>query len=369
MKRELYTASSLFIVVLSVLAVRFYTIDHSQTMEWGYVNAGAINPYYGTNPPLGFRPLMPVLLNLSGIVPKAGELFIPILSALIMCMVFYVFLRVYGMPSMESAMGTVFLACSPGIPDMLKEFCINHVDTASHILILIALIGIIKENHTLFSLATVVGTFNREWALVLIPAWYLYHYGFTVSSKSILLLLRVTLPAAAVYWMVREIYFPNTAIGVMQHDLQALLSPDETATVRYYWQELMRTGLQGMYGRIVSDEFYQYGLIAFSPALWIYWQTADKRWIRLSLYYLLICLIQFAIAADVWRLSFYMFPVILTALTEWIYIIGNQKDRKTQSLYFILTLLLLTFSSSSIAALMMITTASAWSLRYLEEQK
>lgn len=364
MNIDRHIAASVFILVLITLAVRFSWIDHSQTMEWGYVNAGAINPYYGTNPPLGFRPLMPVLLNLIRVIPKAGEPLIPILSATVMCMFFYVFLRVYGMPSIESAMGTVFLACSPGIPDLLKEFCINHVDTASHILILTALIAIIKGNHTLFSIATVVGTFNREWALVVIPGWYLYHYGFTVSSKSILLLLRVSLPAIAVYWMVREIYFPNTAIGVMQQDLHALLLPGETATFSFYWQELMRTGMQGLYNRIVSTEFFHYGLIAFSPVLLIQWKSNDTRWIRFSIYYLWVCLIQFAVAADVWRLSFYTFPIILTALTEWINAIGKQTNRKIQTLYIILILLLIALLPDSITALAMITGALGWSMRY-----
>lgn len=335
MKTERLVFLGLTLAVTLVMLFRFQHIDHSQTMDWGYVNAGAINPYYGTNPPLGYRPLMPVLLNLAGNVPKAGEPIIPVTSAVIMCMTFYVFLRLIGIAVTESMMGVIFLACSPGITDLLKEFCINHVDTTSHILILIALIGILKKNHTLFSLATLLGTFNREWALSLIPAWYLYHYGFSVNKQSILLLLRVAVPSVLVYVMVRHVYYPNTALGVMAHDVKALLPASEGSMFGYYYQEFLLKGWAGFRERVFSNEFYTYGMIAFTPVYIQLWKTMDRRWLYVNVYYSLVCVLQFMIAADVWRLSFYLFPIIATAFVQWLVLIHQTSDRKTQWMLFI----------------------------------
>lgn len=334
MNQERLVVLVLLLAVTLVMLLRFNHIDHTQTMEWGYVNAGAINPYYGTNPPLGYRPLMPMLLNFVGNVPKAGEPVIPVSAAVIMCMTFYGFLRLFGIPMIEAVMGIVFLTCSPGITDLLKEFCINHVDTASHILILFALIGIHKKNHTLFSLATLLGTFNREWALTLIPAWYLYHYGFSVSKQSILLLLRIAVPSLLVYVMVRHVYYPNTALGVMAQDVSALLPASEGSMFGYYYKEFMLKGWGGFYERVFSNECYTFGLIALTPVYLQLWKTIDRRWLVVSVYYLLVCILQFMIAADVWRLSFYMFPIILTAFVQWLVLIKQISDRKTQWMLF-----------------------------------
>lgn len=330
MKQEWLICAALTIGITLVMMMRFYVIDHTQTMEWGYVNAGAINPYYGTNPPLGYRPLMPALLNFIGTIPKAGEPMIPIAAAVVMCMVFYAFLRVYGIPVIESVMGTVFLVCSPGIADLLKEFCINHVDSASHILILVALIAIIKKNHALFSLATIIGTFNREWALTLIPAWYIYHYGFHINKQSLFLAARVTLPSLCVYWMVRDVYFPNTALGVMAQDTGTLAG--ETGSLRFYLNEFLSTGIRVWQDRVFSGDFYQYGMIALLPVMAGVWKKIDKRWLYLSLYYMLICILQLAIAADVWRLSFYLFPIILTLFAH--FLVQLNSNRYIQYIIF-----------------------------------
>lgn len=335
MKQERLVFMFLLMAVTVVMLCRFQQIDHMQTMEWGYVNAGAINPYYGTYPPLGYRPLMPVLLNLMGDVPKAGEPLIPISAVVVMCMTFYWFLRIFGIPLIEAVMGTVFLSCSPGITDLLKEFCINHVDTASHILIVIALIGIIKKNHTLFSIATIVGTFNREWALTLIPAWYVYHYGFSVNKQSILLMLRVAVPSVLVYVMVRYVYYPNTALGVMAHDVKALLPASEGSMFGYYYQEFLLKGWAGFRERVFSNEFYTFGMIALIQVYLSLWKTIDRRWLYVSVYYVLVCLLQLLIAADVWRLAFYLFPIIVTAFVQWLVLINQDFDRKTQWILFL----------------------------------
>lgn len=316
------------ISVLSILWLRYIHIDHRQTMQWGYVNSGAINPYYGTHPPLGYRPLMPVLLNRIGYIPAAGEAWLPIISAFTLCLVYVYFLQVYGLPFRESCMGGLLLACSPGMTDLLREFGINHVDTAAHVLILLALTAILLKQHTLFSIATLLGTFNREWALTLIPAWYLYHFGFRVSSASILLLLRVSIPSAVVFWMIRYVYFPYTALGVMTQDTGMTTAVSETSFIAYYWNEWSSGGFSQWMNRVFSTDFYQFGMIGLLP-VWIrVWKATDTGWKRLSLYYGLICILQLAVAADVWRLGFYLFPLVLTALVQWLYELRTHYPRK-----------------------------------------
>ncbi|RJP30154.1 MAG: hypothetical protein C4527_10055 [Candidatus Omnitrophota bacterium] len=320
----------LFLIVTVILSVRFLSIDHSATAEWGYVNAGAINPYYGISRPFGYRLLMPVFLNVVGIVPKPGEPWIPVPAAVLMCVLFYAFLRAVGFSRCESTFAALFLSLSGGMIDILKDFGINNTDASAHIFILLALWAMARRVDALFSFSVMLGVFNREWALVLLPAWYLFFYGFRVSGLSILRFLRVSLPSIAVYWMVRTIYFPHCALGVMGSDLSAIMPPSETTTLFYYWTELQTIDWSLFTNRLVSRNFYEFGLIALLPFAVRAFPFLLDGWKRVCIYYVFICILQFTVAADIWRLAFYLFPVLIPVFVLWLRWIGEQLGSRVQ---------------------------------------
>ncbi len=308
----------LFLVITLIMIIRYMFIDHTATAEWGYINAGAINPYYGVSRPFGYRLFMPVLLNMVGIVPKPGDALVPVSFAVIMCLFFYAFLRALQFNYIESAFGTIFLALVSGMTDLLRDFGINNTDTSSHIFILLALIAMIKKNDSLFSLATMLGVFNREWALVLIPAWYLYFYGFYINKHSILRLARISLPSIAVYLMIRYIYFPNCALGVMGRDLASIMPAFETTTFQYYLTQIKQINWSDFSSRVFSYSFYEFGLIPLLPFAVRAFIIIPREWKLVCLYYAALCVLQLTFTTDVWRLAFYLFPVMLPLFLYWL---------------------------------------------------
>jgi hypothetical protein len=71
-------------------------------------------------------------------------------------------------------------------------------------------------------------------------------------------------------------------------------------------------------------------MIALTPVYFSVWKEIDRRWFYVSVYYALVCVLQFMIAADVWRLSFYLFPIILTAFVQWLVLIKRHVIFNTQ---------------------------------------
>ncbi len=323
-----------WLVLLGLMAlcmsVRFAAIDHSQTAEWGYVNAGAVNPYYGVTRPLGYRVFMPVILNLSAIIPKPGEPLIPVTAAVLMGICFYLFLRALGFSMTVAAFGSAVLALSGGVTDLLRDFGINNADTSSHIFILVALWAMVKKNDPLFSIATMLGTFNREWALVLIPGWYIYTYGSKLSVYSIISFIRIALPSIGVYLMVRYVYFPHCVLGVMANDLGALMPASETTTLQYYLAQIGQSQWTEFRQRVLSTQFYEFGLIALLPFVIGGWRFCPAAWKRFCAYYTFLCIIQFTFVTDVWRLAFYLFPVVLSLYLYWLKAIGERLSERMQ---------------------------------------
>ena len=308
----------LWLGILGILILRCSWIDHSATMKWGYVNAGAVNPYYGVMRPLGYRLLMPVLLNLAGVIPKPGNALIPVLFTSGMCMAYYAFLRMLRFSIFLSSFGALFLACCGGITDLLKEFGINNADASCHLLILLSFCAMIKKQDALFSALTMLGVFNREWALVILPVWYIYNFGFSIAKNPVYRLIRVSLPSLAVYFLVRNLYFPNTALGVLGTDLADLLPKSETTTLQYYFSEASNLEWSTLISRFCSLQLLAYGLLGLLPYAVFGFKSAPAEWKRVFLLYSPLCMMQLLAATDIWRLAFYLFPVLITLYLYWI---------------------------------------------------
>ncbi|MBI1389215.1 MAG: hypothetical protein GC154_12280 [bacterium] len=300
------------------LGFRYQTIDHATTAEWGYVNAGAVNPYYGVPRPYGYRVLMAVLLNLAGVIPKPGEPLVPLTAAVLLIGVFYGFLRALRFPIQLAALGAILLTGCNGMLDLLKDFAINNTDTSSHILVLASLWAMAARNDALVSAMTLLGVFNREWALVLLPVWYLHRVGFKLNSAFAFRFARVSIPSILVYLMVRYIYFPNTALGVMSAELHSMLPPDESVTLAYYWFELGRASWSVFFHRVASMRFYEFSTMGLVPFALAGWRYAPYEWRRVFAFYAFLCVAQLYITTDVWRLAFYLFPVTIALLIYWL---------------------------------------------------
>lgn len=318
MKHELKLIGVLLVIITAILYVRYQWIDHSTTAQWGYVNSGAVNPYYGVNRPYGYRLLMSVLFNLVGLVPKPGDIVVPLSFAAVLCLVFYGFLRGVRFEWRFACLGAVLLCCSNGMIDLLRDFGINNIDTSSHILLLGAMWAMATGRDSLFSAFTLIGVFNREWALVMTPTWYLFHFGFSVSRESVTRFVRVATPSILVYLLVRHVYYPNTALGVMASELQSILPPTEASTRAYYLFELQQSSLGVFCERVYSMQFYEFGMIGLAPFAVAGFIQISKRWKRAIGFYASLCVFQLLITTDVWRLAFYLFPIMVGLYLCWL---------------------------------------------------
>ena len=131
---------------------------------------------------------------------------------------------------------------SDGLIDILREFAVHNVDAASHVLILLALTAMRTQQDALFSLATMLGVLNRI-ALVIIPGWYLYNYGFSLSTSNLLRWARVSLPSIAAYLLITQVYLPHTAISVIIQELEAVLPEFRIKSFDFYLRELRQLGI------------------------------------------------------------------------------------------------------------------------------
>ncbi|MDP8245729.1 MAG: hypothetical protein P9L94_16725 [Candidatus Hinthialibacter antarcticus] len=327
-KQESLILGVLLVLVLAILLLRYQWIDHSTTMQWGYVNSGAVNPYYGVNRPYGYRLLMSAFLNLAGVVPKPGEGLIPITFAVGLCLSFYGFLRGIRFDWPLASLGALLLCCSNGMIDLLKDFGINNTDTSSHILLLASFWAMAAGRDSLFSAFTLIGVFNREWALVMLPTWYLFHFGFSLSKTSIIRLVRVSAPSILVFLLIRFMYYPNIALGVMASELQDILPPTEAPTWAYYWFELQQSSLSIFGSRIASVQFYEFGLIGLAPFAVGGFLRVSAQWRRAIAFYGALCVLQLYFTTDVWRLAFYLFPVMLGLYLVWLKRASDQMNGK-----------------------------------------
>ncbi|MGI6455328.1 MAG: hypothetical protein ACOX5R_06845 [bacterium] len=318
MKPETQHWSLVFLLLLIILSIRFSLADHSGIPEVGYVAEMAKSPYYGAYRPFSNRVLLPVFFNLIGYLPKPGEPWMPVAGSVLMGLGTALLLRVLGFSWCWVWLGVLCFSLSDGLIDILREFAVHNVDAASHVLILLALTAMRTQQDALFSLATMLGVLNRDWALVIIPGWYLYNYGFSLSTSNLLRWARVSLPSIAAYLLITQVYLPHTAISVIIQELEAVLPEFRISTADFYLRELRQLGISFWTQSVFSPAFYQFAWVAFwAPAL-AGTRFAPRNWNIFSLYYLLICLLQFIVARDVWRLSFYLYPVVLSLLLFWL---------------------------------------------------
>ncbi len=327
-KHEWKIAAALLILITAVLYMRYQWIDHTTTAQWGYVNSGALNPYYGVNRPYGYRLLMSVVLSIVGVVPKPGEITVPLSFAVLLCICFYGCLRGLNFDWRLASVGALLLCCSNGMIDLLRDFGINNADTSSHILLLAAMWAMAAGRDSLFSAFTFLGVFNREWALVMVPTWYLYHYGFLITKVSIIRLVRIAAPSLAVYFLVRYVYYPNTALGVMAADLQAILPPTEAPTWNYYLFEMQNSSMAIFFNRVFSKPFYEFGMIGLTPSAIAGLFYISNQWKRAIAFYVSLCVLQLYFTTDVWRLAFYLFPVMIGLYLRWIRVVERMANRK-----------------------------------------
>lgn len=303
---------SLALLLILIFIYRFSQVSHEGIPHVGYVAEMAMSPYYGSYPPFSNRLLLPLVLHIAGYIPKPGEIWLPLLGSVFMGLTFALLLRIMGFKTEQILIALAIFAGSAGMIDILREFGVHNVDATSHIFILLALCGMILKNDSLVSLASILGVLNREWALAILPGWYLYHFGFRINSESMLRLLRVSLPALLIYLFISTLYYPNTATGVIIRNLQGLLPQARLSGLHFYAAEIDRLGYDHFFRSVISLNFYTFALIALWPFAILGFLRAPLAWRRFCIYYLIVTSLQFIIASDVWRLSFYLFPVVLS---------------------------------------------------------
>jgi len=278
-------------------------------------------------------------------------------------------LRSFQCTYLVSAFGVVLLALSAGLTDILKEFGVHNVDASSHILILLALIGMVKQNDSLFSLASMLGVFNREWALVILPGWYIYTYGFSINLHSILRTLRTCGPAILVYASMLWLYYPNTASGVISQELYALMPEFRQGSYAFYGFVFEHLGMSYWFESVFSQTFYHFALVILWPFAVLGFFYCSSKWQRFSIYYFVVCLAQFLVATDVWRLSFYLFPIVLSLTCCSLQKVIDHLPNAYMMFIFIFILLLFGFAAATLWALpfaLVLAVVIRWKIRTME---
>ncbi len=350
-RRETLWWLGIILFLLTISAWRYRGLEFTGVPTIGYVAEIAGNPYYGGNRPFSYRLLMPVIFNLVGYIPKPNEPLIPILGVLGMGVSLAALMRAFGCGYFISAFGVVLLGLSSGLTDILKEFGVHNVDASSHILILLAMYGMVKQNDALFSLASMLGVFNREWALAILPGWYLYTYGISMNIQSIMRTVRTCGPAIIIYASMLWLYYPNTASGVISEELNALMPQFRQGAYAFYGFVFERLGVSYWFESVFSSTFYKFALVSLWPFAALGLLCCSRGWMRFSLYYTIVCMAQFLVATDVWRLSFYLFPVVISLVGIWLQDVMRQWNRKYVGLIVLLILLLFGFLSAALWSL------------------
>ena len=112
------------------------------------------------------------------------------------------------------------------------------------------------------------GSSEQDWALVIIPGWYLYNYGFSLSTSNLLRWARVSLPSIAAYLLITQVYLPHTAISVIIQELEAVLPESDQYAFDFYLRELRLLGISFWTQSVFSPAFYQFAG-RFLRLLWL----------------------------------------------------------------------------------------------------
>lgn len=248
----------------------------------------------------GYRILMPYIAGLMPFDIDMNFYILTIILSLIIPFVFFRFVKVYGLKDDTSFYLTLlFLAGRYTFGFPVWDFYDIH-DLLTHILILIFLISMKKNNLILMTLILFIGVFNRETILFLVPS-ALYYYIFMLKDKkrSFNFFLS-TVPALIALITTRSLITTESAV---EKDIFYSFS-------KLHFDESNKLFGPATYYRIINT-FIPLTFIPF-----VFWETT-KRFFMENIHFLILILTYYSscfLAGDTERLIVPMFPVFFLLL-------------------------------------------------------
>lgn len=248
----------------------------------------------------GYRILMPYIAGLMPFDIDMNFYILTIILSLIIPLVFFRFLKVYGLKDDTSIYLTLlFLAGRYSFGFPVWDFYDIH-DLLTHILILLFLIGMKKNNLILMALILLIGIFNRETILFLVPS-ALYYYVFILKDKkrSFSFILSTVL----------------ALIGLLT--VRSLITTESAAEkdIFYSFSKLRFDETNKLFNPVtyyrILNTFIPLTLIPF-----VFWETT-KRFFKDNIHFLILILTYYSscfLAGDTERLIVPMFPVFFLLL-------------------------------------------------------
>mgnify|MGYP001766845678 CR=1 FL=1 len=248
----------------------------------------------------GYRILMPYIAGLMPFDIDTNFYILTIILSLIIPFVFFRFLKTYGLKDDTSFyLILLFLAGRYTFGFPVWDYYDIH-DLLTHILILVFMISMKKNNITMMALILFIGIFNRETILFLVPS-ALYYYIFILKDKkrSFRFILS-TVPALIALITVRSLITTESAV---EKDIFYSFG-------KIHFDESNKLFSPATYYRIINT----FIPLTFIPL--VFWKTT-KRFFKDNIHFLILILTYISscfLAGDTERLIAPVFPVFFLLL-------------------------------------------------------
>lgn len=250
-------------------------------------------PFEAVSAPFTYRILTPLLVYLLPTSAVAGFTIVNLTGIVATTVVFYYYLREFGLSLGVRIAGVAMLLLSP----MLAYTVINIglTDVLGFLFLALCLYAAKTDHHLLFASSLFVGVLARETVLLAVPVYLLYVWWKGEPSE-ITKVLADTVPAAAAFWYVRLVYGLEgylTIESVMQ-TISAHMTKLETSLFYLPYE--------------IYSVFGTFWLVAVLAA-----RRIDDTFLKAGLYVFPLVFLQPLIARDIARVLFIGFPIVIPA--------------------------------------------------------
>lgn len=309
----------LLITILStILVISLFFLGKFLTPGIEFVGDSAVyiqmsyQPFNYILAPFSYRILTPLIVYLLPLKHYMGFIVVNLTATIGTSILLYYYLKKLNIVRIYRIIGTLFFLFSPSVLYSLLN--INLVDPLSYLFFLLAFYAILTKDDKLFLIAVVLGVFNKETILLVIPLFFIFKLdrGILKALKSTLI---VSLPGLMIFVILRYFY------GLVNY-----LSLDNISSITSY--------------HLSPNIFFNNPFPAFGT-LWIISLFnlihIESSFIKKAVYLIPLIILQIFIATDTFKVLFLAFPIIIP-LSLYLY---KTKDNKIILLFIILSITIL----------------------------
>jgi len=263
----------------------------------------ADNPFAGTTPPFGYRPLSPFVVYLLPLSIPTGFILLTAVSTILAAVVIFSISRHSGLGDWEALTAVPLFLFHGGTLWLLNAPC--HVDAVGTFLCAIMIWSLVQGYVGLAAPALMLGVLNKESALFLLPTYWAARWPEERRRLRLVDCISVTAAALFLFWAIRYLWYPNTLDALSFQGVK-----HEYGFFDFYRSELARLWDTLGQSRLLDPHTYTFGFASLC-GLAILGVAGSSRVLRCGLLLFPLVALQLIVATGDLRLKHLVLPVLI----------------------------------------------------------